>query len=197
MIELRDDVITMLALDKQTLEAYEYQGEKEVWAMGHHKLGLTYATKIFEAHEPEYILQRQAPTKRHKWYSNVIEYSHRMPVVTLHDWSGAWHFKGFQYVPNVKLNVMGQPFIESSIGYMLASCLSLMMQGIANVKKIRLYGVSFNNTPDYAYQRPNSMYYVGRLEQAGVEFEYPSKGCKIFDSAWKTGLYGMTDNLSN
>ena len=193
---LRDNVVTLLALDKVTLDAYEYHGEKEVWAMGHHRAGLQWATRIFEAHQPDYILNRQVPTNRPWWYENVVAYSSKMPVHTLHDWSGVTGFKGSRFQPNLKTNVQGREYIESSVGYMLASVLWCRMYGSGrNVNRLRLYGISFNNTPDYAYQRPNAMYYVGRLEQSGVEIEFPLKGCQIFSSRWPSGIYGLTENL--
>ena len=49
---------------------------------------------------------------------------------------------------------------------------------------------------EYGYQRPNSLYLLGRLEEAGVELVIPQQSRNhLFGSAWPKGVYGLLENL--
>jgi hypothetical protein len=64
------------------------------------------------------------------------------------------------------------------------------------IKRLDIFGVSFTSEDTYGYQRPNSLYLLGRLEEAGVNVNVPqSARNNLYGSAWPKGVYGLLENL--
>lgn len=197
MIELKTDHVTILGMQQSTLDLFNIPmtANHETWAIGHHTFGRDIASRVFEAHELPYIKRKRFESTyvRH-WIRGLREAANEKPVYTLHGWPyklGRYH-EG--YIPRVRANSLGRPFIESTIGYMLAAALDAHQTH--PIKRLSIYGVSFLANEEYGYQRPNSLYLIGRLEEAGVEVVVPqSARHNLFGSAWPKGVYGLLENL--
>jgi hypothetical protein len=197
MIEPKNDHITILGMQQSTLDLFNVpqNADHETWAIGHHTFGRAVASRVFEAHELPYIKRKRFESTyvRH-WLRDLYEAANEKPVYTLHDFPfrlGRYHQT---YRPQVRANSLGLPYIESTIGYMLAAALDTHRRH--KLARVSIFGVSFVNSEEYGYQRPNSMYLIGRLEEAGVEvFVPPSARNNLFGSAWPKGVYGLLENL--
>lgn len=194
---LRSDSITILAMHTNTLNAFSppVGNDNEVWCIGHHKYARNFATRAFEAHAQSYVERRATETTylRH-WIEELQEFASERPVYTLHPWQmslGPYHYN---WCPQVgHLNENGKPFVESSIGYMLMA-VYWAHKRVGPLRELRMYGISLESNVEYGYQKPNALYWIGRLAEAGVSIVYP-KGCNVFGSAWPTGEYGLLENL--
>jgi hypothetical protein len=71
---------------------------------------------------------------------------------------------------------MGWPYIESSIGFMLALAI------LEKVPRIGIWGVDMGTTTEYAYQRPNMEYLVGFARGRGSKVFIP-KDSALLSSA--------------
>lgn len=194
---LKSDTVTILAMHNNTLRHFSYPpnvDKAEIWAIGQHRIGRDYATRVFEGHEEAYILRRRDESSYLKhWIEELQEVAKEKPLYTRHHWGkslGPYHY---YFCPNVRKNTKGQPYIESTVGYMLA-CAYWAHKNVSPIKQIKLYGVSMDAQSEYAYQRPNALYWMGRLEEAGVSFYAPPE-CLMFASAFESGVYGLLENL--
>jgi hypothetical protein len=181
---LKSDQVTLLAMHTNTLNAFSIPQSRdhETWAMAHHKMGAEIATRVFEAHDAEYVRHKSDRTYLRCWEDRLSQIANEKPLYTLHEWPklGTHHF-------NVKLG--GRRFIESSIGYMLAMAV-WATKNAGPIRRVSMYGLSLNDHEDYGYQKPNAMFYLGQLEAMGVELVIP-KGCEAFKSKWPSKIYGI------
>jgi hypothetical protein len=196
MIEPKSDHITILGMQQSTLDLFNVpqNADHETWAIGHHTFGRAVASRVFEAHELPYIKRKRFESTyvRH-WLRDLYEAAREKPVYTLHEWPYRLGKHHEVYVPRCRANVQGKPYIESTIGYMLAAALDTHRHSA--IRRLSIYGVSFVANEEYGYQRPNSLYLIGRLEEAGVEVVVPQSSHNLFGSAWRKGVYGLLENL--
>ena len=197
MIELKNDHVTILGMQQGTLSLFTpaQNANHETWAIGHHTYGRAVASRVFEAHELSYIKRKRFESTyvRH-WLRDLYEAANDKPVYTLHEWPYRLGKHHQVYVPAVRKNSLGQPYIESTIGYMLAAALDAHRR--RPIRRLDIYGVSFMSNEEYGYQRPNSLYLLGRLEEAGVQVVVPQQARNnLFGSAWPKGVYGLLENL--
>ncbi len=194
MIELKSDTVTLLGMHTDTLYKFKPDGS-EVWAIGHHRAGVEWSDRVFEAHEYAVLMRRQCENSYlNRWLMELQDTAKTKPVYTRWRFPfslGPNHVNAF--VPSCRLNNKGQEFIESSIGYMLA-CALFAHKNITPIKRLQMYGISMKSTGEYVWQKPNVLYLIGRLEEAGVEIFVP-EGCELWSSAFETGSYGLYDNL--
>ena len=197
--QLKSDTVTLLAMHTQTLNAFsppQCRDDIEIWGIGHHTFGSAVATRVFEPHDEDYVLRRRNEnTYLRHWYENLIECAHEKPVYTLRPWSrslGPHHVNGW-VPPGCRKNNFGKPFIESSVGYMFAAAYCYHRIN-PFIRQLRCYGVSLDGASEYAYQKPNAMFYIGGLMSLGVQIYFP-EGCKMFHSAWPSGEYGTVESL--
>ena len=85
-----------------------------------------------------------------------------------------------------------EPFIESSIGYILAMALAKWDNDF--VSDISLYGINMDGSDEYTYQRPNVAYLIGKAEGLGINVHLP-KACGLLSSQWTAGVYGHPKNI--
>ena len=168
---------------------------EEIWCIGQHRWGRECSTRVFEGHEEAYILRRRNESSYLKhWIEELQEVAKEKPLYTRHRWEkslGPYHY---YFCPQVgHKNSQGHPYIESTVGYMLA-CAYWVHKNVSKIKQIKCYGVSMDAASEYAFQRPNALYWIGRLEEAGVHFWAPSE-CLMFSSAFASGVYGLLENL--
>ena len=195
---LKSDVVTLLAMHTQTLNHFsppQCRDNVEIWAMGHHKFGRAVATRVFEAHAQDFIERRETETTylRH-WSDELRQIAHDIPVYTLHPWTKSLGPLHYNWCPKVgHLNTQGLPFVESSIGYMLMG-VYWAHKNVAPIKRVQMFGISLDSGQEYGYQKPNALYWLGRLAEAGVQI-YAPEGCLMFQSAWASGQYGVLANL--
>jgi hypothetical protein len=65
--------------------------------------------------------------------------------------------------------VQGTPYIESSIGWMMAQALLELQPG----DRIGIWGVDLHCESEYAYQRPNLEYLIGLARGRGIKVYIP------------------------
>ncbi len=84
----------------------------------------------------------------------------------------------------VKELIGGNPYLESSIGYMLALAI------LEGADRIGLWGVDLQADDEWAYQRPNAEYLIGFARGRGIRV-YAPKEATILSSAFPSGIYGI------
>jgi hypothetical protein len=77
--------------------------------------------------------------------------------------------------------VQGTPYIESSIGWMMAQALLELQPG----DRIGIWGVDLHCESEYAYQKPNLEYLIGLARGRGIKVYIPPQ------SALCTHAYGV------
>jgi len=86
-----------------------------------------------------------------------------------------------------KANGQREPYVESTIGAMLAmACLELDPGD-----KVGLWGVDLDVNGEYAFQRPNAEYYIGFLRGKGVSVFIPRKSALLSTAYPEHGRYGI------
>lgn len=83
-------------------------------------------------------------------------------------------------------NILGKPYVESTVGYMMGLAL------LEGAERIGIYGVEMASTGEWAYQRPNMEYLIGFARARGVKIFLPRGTC-VLTSAWESGIYGNMD----
>ena len=81
------------------------------------------------------------------------------------------------------------PYLESSIGYMLALALHEAVT-LKNISRIGVWGVDMTMGEEYHVQRPNAEYLIGRLHGAGVPVFIPPESA-LLKSQYSEGRYGF------
>jgi len=161
--------------------------------MAHHAKTTLYATKAFEAHSPEIVWEHggNGHVDRLKRLANV------MPLFTMYEWPmslGPHHITvtAHDLVRYGAVRERPTPFIESSIGYLMAMALS----GWDNdfVRDVYLYGINMDGSDEYTYQRPNVCYLIGKAEGLGINVHLP-EACGLMSSQWTAGVYGHPSNI--
>ena len=192
-MRLKSNRIVILGTHPETLDAFDpvVHAHDEVWGMAHHDKTLLYATRAFEAHSPEIVWEHggNAHVERLKRIAN------EMPLYTMYEWPmklGPLHVSHTADQLQAEGIVRGrpQPFIESSIGYILAMALRCH----EDVDDIFLYGINMDGSDEYTYQRPNVCYLVGHAEAFGITVHVPET-CGLFSSQWTAGVYGHPRNI--
>ncbi len=80
-------------------------------------------------------------------------------------------------------------YVESTIGYMLALALhEAVTEG--DVERVGIWGIDLHAGEEYAHQRPNAEYLIGRLHGAGVPVFIPPES-SLLASQWPSGRYGF------
>lgn len=193
MEKLKSERIVILGTHPETLEAFDpvkHQGD-EIWGMAHHNKTLLYATRAFEAHSPEIVWEHGG----NGHIERLKKIANEMPLYTMYEWPmslGPCH----KTVTAEDLSYYGvvrdrpQPFIESSIGYILAMALRFPER----VTDIYLYGINMDGSDEYTYQRPNIAYLTGKAEGYGINVHVPPT-CGLFSSQWTAGVYGHPKNI--
>jgi hypothetical protein len=192
-MNLRSRRVVILGTHPETLEAFDpvaHQGD-EVWGMAHHEKTLLYATKAFEAHSPEIVWEHggNAHVERLKRIANEV------PLITMYQWPmklGPYHVShtSDQLAEEGVVRLRPQPFVESSIGYILA----MALRPSESVRDIYLYGINMDGSDEYTYQRPNIAYLIGKAEGMGINVHLPDT-CGLFSSQWTAGVYGHPRNI--
>lgn len=67
----------------------------------------------------------------------------------------------------------GKNYLTSTFAYQLALALYEHLNG-QTIGSLSLYGINLTASEEYAHQRPCAEYWIGRLEQAGVEVTIPA-----------------------
>ena len=80
---------------------------------------------------------------------------------------------------------VGIDYFTNSIGYMLADALR------KGAKEVALYGVDMAHDSEYAHQRPNVEYWIGRLAGSGAKVKVPDES----DLVKHTRRYGFDREL--
>ena len=84
----------------------------------------------------------------------------------------------------VKALIGGNPYLESSIGYMLALAI------LEGVDRICIWVVDLMTDGEYVYQRPNTEYLIGLARGRGIKVYVPEEAA-LLSSAWDSGRYGL------
>jgi hypothetical protein len=192
---LKSSHIVILGTHPETLDAFDpaRHADDEVWGMAHHAKTRLYATKAFEAHSPEIVWEHggNGHVERLKTIAS------QMPLYTMYEWPmslGRYH----NTVTSDQLAKLGvvrnrpEPFIESSIGYILAMALAKWDNDF--VSDISLYGINMDGSDEYTYQRPNVAYLIGKAEGLGINVHLP-QACGLLSSQWTAGVYGHPKNI--
>lgn len=149
----------------------------QVWGLAHDpEIRFTHA---FEGHS-EAIIRKWNPKhiERLKFLAEV------MPLYTAWPWAE-------DLGPNHHLlNIRCTDRFESSVAYPLAKAID------DGAEKIGLYGIDMEAGSEYAYQRPNIMYLIGRAEERGIEVEIHPRS-SLLKSNWTAPRYGHPDNLDD
>jgi len=87
-------------------------------------------------------------------------------------------------VEEVKELIGGNPYLESSVGYMVALAI------LEGVDRIGIWGVDLTADDEYAYQRPNTEYLIGFARGRGIKVYVPQEAA-LLSSAWDSGRYGI------
>lgn len=192
-MKLKSNRIVILGTHPETLDAFDpvAHAHDEVWGMAHHDKTLLYATRAFEAHSPEIVWEHggNAHVERLKRIAN------EMPLYTMYEWPmklGPYHVShtADQLAAEGIVRKRPQPFIESSIGYILA----MALRDPGDVDDIYLYGINMDGSDEYTYQRPNVCYLIGMAEGYGMDVHVPP-ACGLFSSQWTAGVYGHPRNI--
>lgn len=182
----------------QVAHAYD-----EVWGMAHHDNIIEKATRCFEAHSPEIVWEHggNQHVNRLKWIANNIG------LTTAYDWPMKLGKDHKVYTPKMLVadgvirnraqdwNNDGSPidetpYIESSIGYILACGLK------SSWDNLYLYGINMDGSDEYSYQRPNIAYFIGKYEGRGTKVHLPPK-CGLLNSQWTGRVYGHPKNIND
>ena len=96
-----------------------------------------------------------------------------------------WVMKPDRDLPNARVfplagvrDLVGREYLTSTFAYQLALALYEHMDGHP-ISKLHLYGINLTAMEEYAHQRPCAEYWLGRLEQAGVEVIIPTKSALL------------------
>jgi hypothetical protein len=117
-----------------------------------------------------------------------LKYVSDLPVVWMRDQEAMPHFKGGRLYPEAELKAKFCPFMfTSSIAYMMAMAIvDCEEQGIP---QIALYGImqagnvnpqAAAGTPEYAYQRPGTQYFIWEATQRGIKV-LAAKESRLFE----------------
>lgn len=85
------------------------------------------------------------------------------------------------------LKMFPRRYFTNTVSYMLALAMLLDEYSV-----IGIYGVHFATNMEYAYERPNLEYYIGRAEGMGIQIEVPDTA-DIMHCSW---LYGYEHSNS-
>jgi hypothetical protein len=127
------------------------------------------------------------------WHDNMLAPS---PLVTYTDWLKTFpterpddqlvlldhYFPGVMRYPMESVRAdwllcrpgTHEPYLESSIAYMLA------MAKVLGKRRVAVFGIDMTSEDEYTYQRPNLAYLVGALRYAGVRVNVP-KGSAMWE----------------
>lgn len=192
---LKSSHIVILGTHPETLESFDpsVHADDEVWGMAHHAKTRLFATKAFEAHSPEIVWEHGGNGHVERLKAIASE----MPLYTMYEWPmslGQYH-NTVTADQLAKLGVVRrrpEPFIESSIGYILAMALAKWDNDF--VSDLSLYGINMDGSDEYTYQRPNVAYLIGKAEGLGINVHLP-KACGLLSSQWTAGVYGHPKNI--
>lgn len=192
LIPTKSSRIVILGTHPETLEAFDpvYHANDEIWGMAHHNKTLLHATKAFEAHSPEIVWEHGG----NGHVERLKRIAQEMPLYTMYDWPmrlGPKHLvvTADDLMFDGVVRGRPQPFIESSIGYIMAMALRT-----GDATDIYLYGINMDGSDEYTYQRPNIAYLVGKAEGYDIDVHVPPS-CGLFSSQWTAGVYGHPRNI--
>lgn len=195
--DLKSPNIVILGMHQATLDRFDYSKHKddEIWCMAHHRTVAPYATRCFEAHSPEIVIEHGGMV--HVQRLKMI--AEEMPLYTMWDWPlvlGPKHY----VAPPIYANAASKPYVESSIGYMMGAAMCAYSAyeegGYISPENIYIYGCDLDAADEYAYQRPNMLYLIGLAEGQGITVHIPDNS-SIFKSSWTGGIYGHKDNIND
>lgn len=172
--------IAIFGMHGDTQTGFNADDWGEVWGLAHDPDTPHRCTAAFEAHS-EAIVRHHGPAhiERLELLADI------MPLYTLWPWErslGKFHV-------HLSCDALPTRMIESSVAYPFA-------YAILRAEKIGLYGVDMAAGEEYAYQRPNMAYLVGKAEGNGIEvFIHPESG--LLKSEWTGGMYGHPDNIDD
>lgn len=208
MTDLKSSKIVILGTHPDSLLAFDpvVHARDEIWGMAHHNKTLLHATRAFEAHSPEIVFEHGG----NGHIQRLTKIAHEIPLFTMWPWplelgpmhkvvtASALADQGVVRWRQQDWNNTGEPigstpFIESSIGYIMAMALREAMS-TPMVSDIYLYGINMSGSDEYTYQRPNICYLIGKAEGMGIKVHTPAK-CSIFSSQWTGRVYGHPKNI--
>lgn len=106
-----------------------------------------------------------------------LKYVSDLPFVWMRDQKAMPHFKGARLYPEVEMKAKFNPFaFTSSIAYMLAMAITRCEE--QGIKQIALYGILQSGdldqrakagSPEYAYQRPGTQYFIWEAAKRGIK----------------------------
>lgn len=208
MTSLKSSKIVILGTHPDSLLAFDpvAHARDEIWGMAHHNKTLLHATRAFEAHSPEIVWEHGG----NGHVQRLKKIAHEMPLYTMWSWpmelgpmhkvvtaaaladQGVVRWRAQDW-NNTGEAIGSTPFIESSIGYIMAMALREAMS-TPMVSDIYLYGINMSGSDEYTYQRPNICYLIGKAEGMGIKVHTPPK-CSIFSSQWTGRVYGHPKNI--
>lgn len=208
MTSLKSSKIVILGTHPDSLLAFDpvAHARDEIWGMAHHNKTLLHATRAFEAHSPEIVWEHGG----NGHVQRLKKIAHEMPLFTMWSWpmelgpmhkvvtasaladQGVVRWRAQDW-NNTGEAIGSTPFIESSIGYIMAMALREAMS-TPMVSDIYLYGINMSGSDEYTYQRPNICYLIGKAEGMGIKVHTPPK-CSIFSSQWTGQVYGHPKNI--
>lgn len=199
--------IVILGTHPDSLLAFDpvVHAKDEIWGMAHHDKTLMFATRAFEAHSPEIVWEHGGNGHVDRLKRTAAE----MPLYTMYPWPMELGEHHVTYLAseladegivrwraedwnNDGTPIGSTPFIESSIGYVMAMALRAARHN--RVTDIHLYGINMSGGDEYTYQRPNVCYLIGKAEGMGIKVHTPAK-CSIFSSQWTGRVYGHPRNV--
>jgi hypothetical protein len=164
--------------------------EWEKWVLGWDP-GIKAADRVFEIHKPagvNRIARRDHPVAGVAGYVEWLD-ALECPVMVQHEFGPRrQELYPFNQVRRLVGNSTGsrEPYIESSIGGMIAYALLTLERG----DRFGLWGCNMQNNAEYAAQRPNIEYLLGIARGRGLPYYLPAES-GICKSAYPGGRYGM------
>ena len=132
----------------------------EVWAANHaHKFGFR-ISRLFELHNREDL-------ENPNYYEDEVRLRHLKFLNDEHDFPVYMHTVGYpaavEYPLEDALKIAGGKRFASTFAYMAAMAI------LEKVDRVEIYGFNMDYyETEYRYQKPNALYWIGRMEGAGI-----------------------------
>ncbi len=171
--------VAIVGFSKNTIEGWRTVAkEVEIWTPNcAWRYGITRINRLFEMHKIEKLEEDARLSEKRKaaygqdgrdWEAEHWEWlqkEHDFPIYML-EWDERFP-SAVEYPLDKVVGCFGREAFSSTPDYMLALALA------EGFERIYLFGIEMRNGTEYAYQRPNFLYWVGRAEEMGVEVVEP------------------------
>ncbi len=151
----------------------------ELWTLNHaHKYGWR-IDRMFEIHWRSQLEDPNASAPKirqaHLDYL-AAEHKHKIYMQEAHDDIPA----SVRYPIEDAIKLAGGKHFASSLAYMCA------MAMLEEVDRVEIYGFNLGYDTEYKYQKPNALYWIGRMEGAGIDVDIQKESTLMPESM----LYG-------